>query len=442
VTRQPVPFVRLLQAVLACLVMMAATAQAEITIEISQGVDNPIPVAVVPFGLVGANFIPEDIAQIIGNDLMRSGQFASLPRGEMLSRPTRESDVFYRDWQSVGSEYLVIGSIVQKGPDRWEIGFQLHDVKRGQRLHAQPVTAGTAQLRDAAHYIADVIYERITGVKGAFSTKLLYVTVDRYMSAGKVKARFGLQYADSDGARTVTVLESVEPIMSPTWAPDGKRFAYVSFETGRPAVYIQDRMSGAREKLPSFVGINGAPDWSPDGRYLAMTLSRDGNPELYLFDFQTRELKRLTFNAAIDTEPAWTPDSKSLVFTSSRSGGPQIYRMDIASGEVQRLTYEGGYNARARVTPDGKGLVVVHRDPYDRFRIALFNPERGTLQVLTEGTQDESPSLAPNGVMAVYATQQQGRAVLAAVSVDGRIRLQLPAKGEEVREPAWSPLLK
>lgn len=428
--------------VAAWLMLGVSLARAEITIEITQGVDNPIPVAVVPFGLVGATFVPEDIAQIVGNDLTRSGQFGALPRGEMLSRPTRDSDVFYRDWQSVGSEYLVIGSVVQKGPDRWEIGFQLHDVKRGERLHAQPVMAATDQLRDAAHYIADVIYERITGVKGAFSTKLLYVTVDRYKSAGKVKSRFGLQYADSDGARTVTVLDSIEPIMSPTWSPDGKRFAYVSFETGRPAVYIQDRTTGKREKLPSFVGINGAPDWSPDGRFLAMTLSRDGNPELYLFEFATRELRRLTVNAAIDTEPAWTPDSKSLVFTSSRGGGPQIYRMDVATGEVQRLTFEGGYNARARVTPDGKGLVLVHRDPYDRFRIALVNPERGTLQVLTEGTQDESPSLAPNGVMAVYATQHQGRAVLAAVSVDGRIRLHLPAKGEEVREPAWSPLLK
>lgn len=423
-------------------VLCTPASRAEITIEISQGIENPIPVAVVPFGVVGATFEPEDVAKIIGNDLTRSGQFSALPRDEMLGRPSREADVFYRDWQAVGSEYLVIGSITQRGADRWEIAFQLHDVKRGEKIHAQPVTASTAQLRDAAHYIADIIYERITGVKGAFSTKLLYVTVDRYKSGGKVKSRFGLQYADSDGARTVTVLESVEPIMSPTWSPDGKRFAYVSFETGRPAVYIQDRITGAREKLPSFVGINGAPDWSPDGRYLAMTLSRDGNPELYLFDFQTRDLRRLTVHSAIDTEPAWTPDGKGLVFTSSRSGGPQIYRLDIASGEVQRLTFEGSYNARARMTPDGKGLLLVHRDPYDRFRIALNNLERGTLQVLTEGEQDESPSLAPNGVMAVYATQYEGRAVLAAVSVDGRIKLRLPAKGEEVREPAWSPLLR
>lgn len=422
--------------------LWALDARAEITIEITRGIDNPVPVAVVPFGVVGTTFIAEDLAQIVSDDLARSGQFSALSRSNMLSRPTRDSDVYYRDWQAVGSDYLVLGSIVKAGEDKWQIGFQLHDVKRGERLLAQPVTATTAQLRDAAHYIADVVYERITGVKGAFSTKLLYVTVDRYKSNGKVKARFGLQYADADGARTVTVLDSVEPIMSPTWSPDGKKFAYVSFESGRPAVYIQERVTGKREKLPSFVGINGAPAWSPDGRFLAMTLSRDGNPELYLYDFNSGELRRMTNHPAIDTEPSWSPDGKSLVFTSSRSGGPQIYRLTVASGDVQRLTFEGNYNARARVTPDGKGLVLVHRDESDRFRIAYVNIERGTMQVLTESSQDESPSVAPNGAMVVYATQSaQGRAVLAATSVDGRIRLYLPAKGEEVREPAWSPLL-
>lgn len=420
--------------------LLALSARAELNITISQGVDNPIPVAVVPFGLTGANFMPEDLAQIIANDLERSGQFDLLSRAEMLSRPTRESDVYYGDWQAAGSEYLLIGSTTKVG-ERWEIQFQLHDVKQGRKLVAQAEAVGAGELRDVAHHIADIVYERITGVKGAFSTKLLYVTVDRYMSAGKVKSRFGLQYSDSDGARAQTVLESVEPIMSPTWSPDGGKFAYVSFETGRPAIYIRDVRTGKLEKLPSFVGINGAPAWSPDGKYLAMTLSRDGNPELYLFEFETRLLKRLTQHPAIDTEPSWTPDGKSLVFTSSRSGGPQIYRLDVATGAVQRLTYEGGYNARARVTPDGKGLIVVHRDDADRFRIALVDLERGTLQVLTDTSQDESPSIAPNGAMVVYATQQQGKAVLAATSIDGRIRLRLPARGEEVREPAWSPHL-
>ncbi len=416
-------------------------AHAEITIEITQGVDNPVPIAAVPFGMVGTTFLPEDIAQIVGDDLARSGQFRSIARADMLARPTRDQEVFYRDWKAIGSDYLVIGSVTKTGTDAYEVLFQLHDVTRGQRLVAQRVPATAAQLRDVAHYIADTLYERITGVRGAFSTKLLYVTVQRYKSAGKVKARYGLQYADADGARAVTVLESAEPIMSPTWSPDGRQFAYVSFESGRSAIYIQDRASGQRRKIAAFTGINGAPMWSPDGRSLALTLSRDGNAELYSYDLASGGMTRLTNHPAIDTEPSWAPDSKSLVFTSSRSGGPQIYRLDIGTGNVQRLTYEGNYNARARVMPDGKALILVHRDASDRFRIALASVERGTLQVLTDSSLDESPSIAPNGAMVIYATQYNGQSVLAATSIDGRVKFRLPAKQGEVREPAWSPFL-
>lgn len=421
--------------------MVAAAARAEITIEITQSVANPVPVAAVPFGMVGTTFLPEDIARIVGDDLARSGQFRSIPAADMLSRPTREKDVFYRDWKAIGSDYLVIGSVTKSGADAYEVLFQLHDVVRGERMIAQRIPATTAQLRDVAHYISDAIYERITGVKGAFSTKLLYVTVERYKSAGKVKARYGLQYADADGGRALTVLESVEPIMSPTWSPDGKKFAYVSFESGRPAIYIQDRATGQRQKVSSFTGINGAPMWSPDGRSLALTLSRDGDAEIYLYTLAGGGLTRLTTHPAIDTEPSWAPDGKSLVFTSSRSGGPQIYRLDIATRAVQRLTFEGDYNARARLTPDGKALILVHRDKSDRFRIALANLEVGTMQVLTDSSLDESPSIAPNGAMVIYATQYKGQAVLAATSIDGRVRFRLPAKQGEVREPSWSPFL-
>lgn len=424
------------------LLVLAGTARAELNIEITQGVDNPIPVAVVPFAVTGAGFVPEDIAKIVADDLARSGQFRSIPRDNMLGRPSREQEVFYRDWKAVGSDYLVIGSVKKAGPETWDAQFELHDVASGKRILQQRYAAfRTAQLRDVAHAIADLTYEKITGVKGAFGTKLLYITVQRVKSAGKVKSRYGLEYADADGARAFTVLESVEPIMSPTWSPDGKQFAYVSFESGYPVIYLQDRASGKREKLSAFPGINGAPAWSPDGRSLAVTLSRDGNPEIYLYDIAARSLQRLTNHPAIDTEPSWAADGKSLIFTSGRSGGPQIYRLDIASKAVQRLTFDGKSNARGRLAPDGRTLVVVHRDAQDRDRIAAIDLTRNDLRVLTDTARDESPTVAPNGVMVIYATQVQGRSLLAAVAIDGRVRFLLPAKQGEVREPAWSPFL-
>lgn len=429
-----------LAAVLLCLFAFIVPAHAELVIELTSGVDNPVPVAVVPFGIAGGNFLPEDVAQIVADDLARSGQFRSIPRTDMLGRPTREKDVFYRDWKAIGSDYLVIGSVTKSGPDAFSTLFQLHDVAGAKKLIAQqypPYPA--AKLRDVGHAIADAVYERITGVKGIFSTRLLYVTVERYKTSGKVRARYGLQYADADGGRAITVLESAEPIMSPTWAPDGNRFAYVSFESGYPSIYVQETTTGKRQKLASFPGINGAPAWSPDGRHLALTLSRDGDPEIYLYELATGALQRLTENPAIDTEPSWAPDGKSLVFTSSRSGGPQIYRLDIATKAVQRLTFEGDYNSRARVTPDGKSLVFVHRDEQQRFRIAVLDLDRGGLRVLTDSAMDESPSVSPNGAMAIYATQYKGQSVLSAVSLDGRVKFRLPAKQGEVREPAWSP---
>ncbi|MFZ5723137.1 MAG: Tol-Pal system beta propeller repeat protein TolB [Pseudomonadota bacterium] len=430
--------VRLAALILFC--CSAAAARAELVIELTSGVDNPVPVATVPFGVSGGGFLPEDIAQIVADDLARSGQFRSIPRADMLARPTREQDVFYRDWKAVGSDYLIIGSVARPTPDTFAVTFQLHDVAGGRKVMAQQFPAyPAAKLRDVAHAISDAVYEHLTGVKGAFSTRLLYVTVERHKSGGKVKARYGLQYADADGARAITVLESGEPIMSPTWAPDGKRFAYVSFESGYPVIYLQETLSGRRDRLSSFAGINGAPSWSPDGRFLALTLSRDGDPELYLYELETKSLQRLTTHPAIDTEPSWSPDGKSLVFTSSRSGGPQIYRLDLATKAVQRLTFDGNYNARARVAPDGRSLVVVRRDEQDRFRIATVDLERGSVRVLTDSSLDESPSIAPNGAMVIYATQYKGQSVLAAVSIDGRVKFRLPARQGEVREPVWSP---
>lgn len=426
--------------VLLSLLCLVAPVRAELVIELTSGVDNPVAVAAVPFGAAGGAYAGDDIAQIVADDLTRSGQFRSIPRTDMLARPTRGKDVHYRDWKAVAGDYLVIGTATQATPGNWSVLFELHDVAGGRLLVSKQYPAyPVSKMRDVAHAIADVVYEKITGVKGAFSTRLLYVTVDRYKAGNKVKARYGLQYADSDGARAITVLESGEPIMSPTWSPDGSRFGYVSFESGYPVIWLQETTTGKRERLASFPGINGAPSWSPDGRQLALTLSRDGNPEIYLYEIATKSLQRLTTHPGIDTEPSWAPDGKSLVFTSSRSGGPQVYRLDVATKAVERLTFDGNYNARGRLAPDGRTLVVVRRDEQDRFRIASVDLERGSVRVLTDSQLDESPSLAPNGAMAIYATQYNGQSVLAAVSIDGRVKFRLPAKKGEVREPAWSP---
>lgn len=417
--------------IIACLAMPV---RAELLIELVGGRTDAVAIAVVPFALPAG--IPEPVDRIVANDLHRSGQFRPIPPEDMLSRPTRESEIAYRDFRVIGAEFLVVGRGQHTSDGRYRIEYELHDVARGVKILEQTWQPEPAQLRDVAHAIADRIYEQLTGVPGAFSTRILYVTFQR-----DAKWPFQLQYADADGARAQTILRSREPIMSPSWSPDGRRVAYVSFEAGgMPAIYVHELATTERKKVAAFRGINGAPDWSPDGKRLALTLSRDGNPEIYVLHLETGELERLTDHYAIDTEPRWLPDGQSLVFTSSRGGGPQIYRLDLRDRSVRRLSFEGAYNARPAVTPDGRYLVYVHRRN-DRFHIAVQDMQRGTFNIVTRSDMDESPSVAPNGSMVVYATQQDGRGVLQAVSIDGRIKVHLPSKEGEVREPAWSPIL-
>ncbi|MGK0249487.1 MAG: TolB protein [Oleispira sp.] len=416
--------------------LLALQVRAELVIEITQGNQRAIPMAVVPFKWKGLEALPENVAQIVSNDLGRSGYFNSLPNTEMLSLPNKEEEVFYRDWELLKQDYLVVGDIKPDASDGYIINFKLIDINTRTVLMNQKLTGGASALRDIAHFMSDRIFAALTGLPGAFSTKLIYVTTNRE------RTQFNLSYADADGAREQNIFSSKQPIISPAWSNDGKKIAYVSFENGRSEIFIQEIATGKREKIASFKGSNSAPAFSPDGTQMAMVLSRNGNPDVYVMDLATRKLDRITTHYGIDTEPQWMPDGKSIIFTSSRIGKPQIYKVSLLQRKPKRITFEGDYNARARITPDGRKMVMVHRNG-DDFHIATQNMKTGVLQILTSETQlDESPSVAPNGSMVVYATSMGDRSILAAVSLDGEVKFRLPSKYGDVREPAWSPLLK
>ena len=422
---------------------ICAGARAELMIEITQGMDNPTPIAIVPFS--GGKGLSEDISAIVSSDLLRSGFFRPIPRKDMLSTPQREQDIYYRDWRILGTEFLLIGSLQQgtgvagetkANADQYVLDFALYDVLAQRNLFKRVVSGGEAELRDLAHVVSDAVYEAITGIRGAFSTKIIYIEDMRRDGAG----RYRLMTADADGARDKVLFSSSEPLLSPAWSGDMKQVAYVSFETSRPAIFRQNLVTGVREQLTNFQGLNGAPAWSPDSSQLALVLSKDGNPEIYTLDIATRKLTRVTRHFAIDTEPNWTADGKGLIFTSNRGGNPQIYQIGLESGRIERLTFEGDYNARPRVSPDGKSLVMVHRYK-GVFHIAWQDIASGDMRILTETWLDESPSIAPNGAMLLYATQHNNKGVLAAVSMDAGVKFRLPSKQGDVREPAWSPFV-
>ncbi len=418
------------------LLLISLPLRAELVIEITAGRDNPTSVAVVPFAWSGWGSATEDVAAIVQDDIQRSGQFAPVARNDMLGLPSRESEVYYRDWRTTQVEYLLIGRV--SGGATATVEYELFDVYRQERILSGRESGPTEDLRMLAHRVSDAIYYQLTGIRGAFATKILYVAVTQRVNAADT---FRLMQADADGARARVVLESNKPILSPTWAPDGRQIAYVSFETGRPVVFRQDLVSGEREQLTNFRGINSAPSWSPDGNSMALVLSKDGSADIYILDLTSRQLRRVTRHYAIETEPSWMPDGKTLLFTSDRGGRPQIYRVDIATGHTERVTYEGRWNARATVAADGRSMALVSQQE-DRFHIAVQDLQTDRRQVLTSTQLDESPSVAPNGSMLLYATKYKGRGILAAVSVDGGVKFRLPSReGDDVREPAWSPYL-
>lgn len=420
--------VGLLLSVLSCNVF------AGLTIEITGGSDNPTPIAIVPFA--GSSGFPEDIQAIISADLLRSGLFRPIPKTDMLSTPRKQSEVFYRDWRMLGASYLVAGEL-KSVEGRYQLQFGLYDVLSQRKILQNKVSGTVAQFRDIAHAVSDEIYKSITGIRGAFSTKIIYV--QDLNKPGK--GRYRLMHADADGARESVLFASSEPLLSPAWSNDMSRVAYVSFETTRPAIFVQNIATGKRTQVTNYKGLNGAPSWSPDDKYLTLVLSKDGNPEIYTLEIITGKVRRITNHFGIDTEPNWSVDGKSIIFTSNRGGSPQVYQVGVASRRVERLTFEGDYNARPRVSPDGKSLIMVHRQD-GVFHIALQNVKTGDMRILTETWLDESPSVAPNGAMLLYATQHRKKGVLAAVSMDAGVKFRLPSKQGDVREPAWSPFSK
>ena len=376
----------------------------------------------------------EDLAQVIAADLARTGRFKPLPRQDMPATPQTVEAVDLRDWRVLAMNNLVVGQINRRPDGLYQVDFALMDVYSGEQLANMSLASSPAELRYTAHRIADIIYERLTGAPGAFTSRLAYVTSEWGVDGQRVT----LRVADADGHNPQTIVSSKEPIMSPAWSPDGRRLAYVSFENRQTAVFVQELATGRRERVASFPGINSSPAWSPDGNRLALTLSRDGNPEIYILDLNSRATTRLTNSPGIDTEPAWSPDGNEIYFTSGRGGDPQIYRMPATGGEATRVTFERDYNGRASLSPDGRSLVLVTR-VNGQFRIARMELASGATRLLSRGGLDESPSFAPNGSMVIYATQSNGRGVLAVVSTDGKVGQRLSQDASEVREPAWSP---
>jgi TolB protein len=423
---------------IALVLLLASSAlHAELVIEIKSGIDNPTAIAIVATGWRGSAATPqEDIAGIVEADLRRSGQFRPISQRDMLSSPTRPLEVYFRDWRILKAEYLVISNLSENAQSGYQLQFQVFDVFNERKILDLAVGGSVNQLRDLAHYMSDQVYERITGLRGIFSTRIIYVE--------QIEDVYRLMLADADGARPRLLKESRpgEPILSPAWSPDGRYVAYVSFETTRPAIYSQEIATGMRRQMTAFEGLNGAPAWSPDGQKLAITLSKDGNPEIYTLDVNTRELKRITNHYAIDHEPGWTRDGKAILFTSNRGAKPQIYQVTLASGRPERLTFVGPYNAKPVVSPDGSGFVFIHRDERGNDHIAHQSFKTGDIRVLTQtqGGLDESPTVAPSGAMLMYATKnRQGKGILAAVSMDAATTFDLPSKQGDVREPAWSP---
>jgi len=422
----------------ALLLPFAAMAQQKgLEIDIVGGNASATPIAVVPMPYQGSAAAPAtDVSAVVGADLDRSGQFRTLPQDQMAEKPTRGSDIQFPTWRALKQDYIVVGRVMDAGDGAYRVEYELFDVAKGERLLGLAMTARSNAMRDVAHQMADAIYEKITGVRGAFWTRIAYITASGTGGA----MRYALMVADSDGYNPQTIVRSAEPLLSPDWSPDGKKLTYVSFERGNSSIYVQDIATGARELVASFRGINSAPSFSPDGRRLAMSLSRSGNPEIYVMDLGSKQLTQLTNHFGIDTEPTWSADGSTIYFTSDRGGRPQIYSVPSAGGSATRVTFQGNYNAKATVSFDDKKIAVA-QGAGNTYKIALMDRSLGSPRwsTLSPGSLDESPSFAPNATMVLYAAREGGRGVLYAVSADARVRQRLVLPDGDVREPSWGP---
>tara|TARA_R110002072_G_scaffold21902_3_gene77149 strand:- start:20976 stop:22271 length:1296 start_codon:yes stop_codon:yes gene_type:complete len=420
------------------LMFVSLQAQAVLDIKITQGIEQALPIAIVPFSWSQAGSVaPIDLTKVITDDLKRSGRFDVMDERDLPQRPTEFDAINFNDWRKLGMENILIGNLELTETGGYDVSFRLIDVYRGKQIAGFRIPAKSNLLRRVAHQISDIVFEKLTGTPGAFDTRVAYITVKKIED----KKVHTLQIADADGYNAQILLESPQPLLSPSWSPDGKRIAYVSFEGRNSAIYVQDILTGKRERVSAYEGINSAPSWSPEGSRLAMTLSKDGNTEIYVMSLYSKTLKRMTVHGGIDTEPTWSPDGRKLAFTSDRSGGPQIYEVDIRGGEPKRISFNGKYNARPGYSPDGRYISLVH-GVNGSYRIGLLDLSNGSINTLTNAKLDESPSFAPNGGMIIYATTGAHGAQLAAVSVDGRIHQRLGLQQGDVREPAWGPFLK
>jgi TolB protein len=404
-------------------------AHAQLRVDISGTGATQYPVAIADFAVDDPH--GRALAEVIRADLTRTGQFRLInAAGAGLNVDTA---IAYDDWRGKGADFLAYGSITRTPDGRYDVRYRLGDtVKKGQ-LDGVAFSGSEQELRRVAHQIADRIYEKITGVRGVFSTRIAYVL--------KQGSTYELQVADADGQNPQVALRSREPIISPSWSPDGARLAYVSFESGKPVVYVHTLATSARVPVANYKGNNSAPAWSPDGSMMAVALTRDGLSQIYVLRADGSNLRRITRSPGIDTEPTFTPDGRSLIFTSDRSGGPQIYQVGLDGGEPRRLTFNGSYNISPRISPDGTTLLYVARRD-GAFRIASLNLPSGNEALLTDGRDDQSPSFAPNGMQVLYAAIQGGRSVLAGVSSDGRVRQTLSVLNGEIREPTWGPFTR